>query len=71
MDTILSRKIVLEIFGRSNATLHRDIKRGIFPKPVPLGNGISVGWLRSEVEAYLEARKAARAKTQTSPAPAA
>ena len=38
--------------GLSRSTLYARIAAGKFPKPVPLG-GRAVGWLESEVEAYL------------------
>ena len=43
---------VLSFTGRSRTSLFRDIKDGFFPKPIQLGKG-SVGWLRVEIEAWL------------------
>lgn len=39
--------------GLSRSTLYARMAAGKFPTPIPLG-GRAVGWLESEVEAYLE-----------------
>lgn len=59
MDAILRRKSVMKMIDASDSTLDRRVKRGEFPSPISLG-GRSVGWLKSEVEAWLESKKAAR-----------
>ena len=64
-DEILQRKRIRQITGKSDPTIWRWCKNGTFPRPVPLGGG-TVGWLKSEVEAWIEARKAARAEIQNS-----
>lgn len=58
--TILRRKQVEARTGLSRSTLYDLIKAGKFPPPIPLGCK-SVGWVESEVNAWLaEQIKAAR-----------
>ena len=45
-------KIVLELTSLSRSTLYREIARRRFPKPHKLSAG-KVGWLRSEIEAWI------------------
>jgi len=47
------------MLGLSDPTVWRKEKRGEFPKRLRLGAG-AVGWLESEVNAWLEERKAER-----------
>lgn len=44
---------------KSRSGILRDVAAGTFPRPVRLGEH-SVGWLRTEVEAWLAARIAER-----------
>jgi prophage regulatory protein len=53
------RQEVEEITGLSRSTIYARIKAGAFPKPVPLG-ARSVGWLQSDIEAWIEERIARR-----------
>lgn len=55
-DRVVRRKQLLEIIGLSNATQWRMEKAGLFPARVRLGKG-SVGWLLTEVEAWLQSRE--------------
>jgi len=59
MLRILRRPEVENRTGLSVSTLYLEIQKGAFPKPVPLGK-MSVGWVESEVQAWLEARVADR-----------
>ena len=45
--------------GLSRSTIYEKMKSGTFPKPVKLGPR-SVGWLETEVDAWLEERIADR-----------
>ena len=50
---------VMEMTGLGRSTIYKYISEEWFPKPVPLG-GRSVGWVESEVHAWITARFAAR-----------
>jgi len=52
---ILKLKVVLNRTGRSRSSCLGDVKDGKFPPPIRLGQR-SVGWLESEVEAWIDAR---------------
>jgi prophage regulatory protein len=54
-DGFADLKRVLEQTSLSRATLYREIAGGRFPRPHKLSLG-SVGWLRSEVAAWMVAR---------------
>ncbi len=56
---ILRRRQVQARTGLSRTTLYSRISDGGFPAPVPLGKR-SVGWVASEVDAWIAARIAAR-----------
>ena len=52
---LLRKRQVCHLFGGIDpATLYRGIKKGRYPKPLHVGPGSS-RWLRSEVEACLQA----------------
>jgi prophage regulatory protein len=55
MQRIIRLPAVTGATGLSRSTIYLRISQGTFPKPVSLG-GRAVGWLESEVEAWLEAR---------------
>lgn len=55
---ILRRKQVEDRVGLSCSTLYAGIAAGTFPKPIQLG-AQSVGWLESEIDAWLRERVAA------------
>jgi prophage regulatory protein len=50
---------VLARTGKSRSQLYADIKAGLFPHPLKIG-GRAVAWLSSEIDAWCEARAAAR-----------
>lgn len=52
---IIRLKAVLECTGLSRSTLYSMIAAGTFPKSVSLG-ARSVGWLTSEVDAWIAER---------------
>jgi len=52
--TILRRKQVEDRTGLSRSTIYLRIQEGTFPKPINLG-ARAVGWLESEIEAWLAA----------------
>lgn len=49
---------IQQIFGIGQSTMYEYIQRQILPKPIKLGR-TSV-WLKSEIDAVIEERKAAR-----------
>ncbi|WP_434620186.1 helix-turn-helix transcriptional regulator [Tabrizicola sp. M-4] len=59
-ETILRRPAVQNVTGLSRSTIYAMMAAGSFPKPIPLGLR-AVGWAESEINAWLEARKAKRA----------
>jgi len=60
---ILRLKQTKERTGLSRSTLYSLIKEGKFPPPIPLG-ARAVGWLSSDVDAWIESRvKASRSKS--------
>jgi len=48
-----------EMLGVSHMWIHREVEAGRFPRPIRLSVR-SVGWLASEVNAWLSARAAER-----------
>lgn len=57
-DQLMREAQVLELVPVSAATLWRMVRDGLFPKPRRI-SARAVGWLRSEVEAWIESREAA------------
>lgn len=53
---ILRRKQVQTRTGLSRSTIYTRIAAGKFPRPIDLGGGRAVGWIESEIEAWLQAR---------------
>lgn len=60
---ILRRREVEARTGLSCSTIYDGIKANTFPAPIQLGPK-SVGWIQSEIDAWLEARVAARDSTK-------
>lgn len=48
--------------GLSRSTIYLRVSLGIFPKPVSLG-GRAVGWVESEIDAWLQSRIESSRKT--------
>ena len=61
VDYILRLPEVVEMAGVQRATIYRYMADGIFPRSVKLGNR-TVGWLQSEVQAWMAGLAAARDK---------
>jgi len=57
-EKIARRKKVEARTGLSRSSIYAGIKAGTFPKPIQLGRQ-SVGWLESEIDAWLRERIAA------------
>ena len=53
------KKGVIALTGLSATTLWRLTRRGEFPKPIRLSSGV-VGWLDSEISAWIEERVSSR-----------
>ncbi len=53
LDQVLSTRQVVEITGKHRVTIYRWIRAGIFPRKHE-SRGHKVGWLRSDVEAWLQ-----------------
>lgn len=54
-DTILRLPAVKAATGLSRSTIYDRIATGTFPKPIALGDH-AVGWLASEVGAWIQQR---------------
>ena len=63
---ILRRREVEARTGLGCSTIYDAIKAGTFPAPVQLGPK-SVGWVESEINAWLAARVAARDAARNAP----
>jgi prophage regulatory protein len=46
--------------GKKRSTIYRDIAAGTFPAPYDLGNSRSVGWLSTEISAWILSRPRAQ-----------
>ncbi len=56
MLRILRRKQVESRTGLSRSTIYARIAEGSFPRSIDLGGGRAVGWVESEIDAWLQAR---------------
>lgn len=57
---------VSRVTGLARSTIYLRMSQGRFPTAVPIGSAAVVGWLESEIDAYLaEQISAARPKTGT------
>lgn len=61
-DTILRLPTVKAATGLSRSTIYERVRRGTFPAPVPIGRK-AVGWLESEVGAWIQRTIAEGRKT--------
>jgi prophage regulatory protein len=66
LDTALRRPQVERATGLHRSSIYERMAAGTFPKPIPLG-GRAVGWLQSEIAAWLEKRKAERDRPKPRP----
>jgi prophage regulatory protein len=55
INPLLRRPVVERATGYSRSTIYREIKKGLFTKPVEIG-GTRVAWPASEIEALNKAR---------------
>ena len=55
MQQILKLHEVKRVTGRSGSSIYRDAAKGIFPRQIKIGQRSS-GWIRSEVELWLNER---------------
>lgn len=60
-EAILRLPQVKSRCGLSRSSIYARVKEGVFPAPVSLG-ARAIGWVESEVTAWIEARKASRAQ---------
>jgi prophage regulatory protein len=61
MDSIIREPKVLELVGAGRSTVRMWEKEGSFPQRRKIGKR-SVGWLKSEIEAWLSSRPQAGAQ---------
>jgi prophage regulatory protein len=59
-ERVLLRAEVEKRVGLSRSPLYARIKRGEFPRPIRRGSSKAVGWLESEVDAWIERCREAR-----------
>jgi prophage regulatory protein len=59
-DTILRLPEVKARTGLAKSTVFLYVKQGIFPRPIELGPN-AIGWVESEIQDWIDARKAKRA----------
>lgn len=52
-ESIIRKKEVCDLLGRSESTIDRWVKNNQMPKPVRHLNGRMIGWRRSEIEVYI------------------
>jgi prophage regulatory protein len=45
---------VMDRTGMARSTIYLRMKQGRFPKPIPLGGGGIVGWLESDIDAWID-----------------
>jgi prophage regulatory protein len=55
---------VKERTGLAKSTIYLRIQQGSFPKPIPLGSDHVVGWLASEIDAWIDAQVRAARRVQ-------
>ncbi len=64
-DQIIRIDQLREIFPFSRPSIYRLIRAGKFPAPISLGGGRAVGWVRSEVMAFIQKRMEQRDLART------
>jgi len=60
---LLRRKKIEQLIGKSRSTIYRDIKRGLFTKPVNIG-GDRVAWPSNEINEINKARIAGKSDNE-------
>ena len=61
MDRVLSLSAVREATSLGRSSIYASVSAGTFPRPVKLTVSRRVGWLASEVAAWIAARAGERA----------
>jgi prophage regulatory protein len=61
-DKILKLPDVIEATALSRSSIYAFVGKNTFPKPVPLG-ARSVGWLKSEIDQWIDNRAQQREAT--------
>ena len=59
MTHVMRKAEVEKVLGVSSDTINRMVAAGEFPKPIRLSVR-AIGWLRSDLDAWIEARAAKR-----------
>ena len=59
-EQVLRRRDVETITGLSRSGIYQLIAQKRFPTPISLGNSHAVGWLKSEIDAWIQERVQAR-----------
>jgi prophage regulatory protein len=62
---LLRLRDVMDRVGLRSSAIYQSVQRGTFPKPIRLGNSVSVAWLDQEVDAWLRARLISRLPNPT------
>lgn len=58
-ERVLRIKQTVQKSGKSRSAIYYDISQGTFPKPIRIG-ARSVGWLETEVDAWILSKRAAK-----------
>jgi len=53
MQSILRLPAVKGLTGLSRSTIYLRISQGLFPEPVKLGGGRAVGWIKEEIDFWI------------------
>ena len=57
-DKLLNQRAVCETVSASRATIYRWIKKGVFPKPIKIGEQ-TIRWRESDIANWMNQKKAA------------
>lgn len=63
-ERLLRRREVEQKIGVGRSTLYLWMQQGRFPHPISIGGGRAVGWLASEVDAWI-ARQVESSRSHT------
>lgn len=55
--------VIESSYGKKRSTIYREIKSGLFPRPVDIGGGLSA-WPASEIQAVIDARIAGKSESE-------
>jgi prophage regulatory protein len=56
VERFLRRAAVEEATGLRRSTIYELMSKGLLPRPIKITGGRAVGWLESEIAAYLQAQ---------------